>query len=64
MKRAVGYGLVLLVASTTATRSALAWVNGDADVASADVSAQFFLSNGATTTRKPMLEPRSLSGKQ
>ena len=49
MKRAVGYGLVLLVASTTATRSALAWVNGDADVASADVSAQFFLSNGATT---------------
>jgi serine protease Do len=48
MKRAVGYGLVLLAASTTATRSALASVTGDADGVTTTVTVQFFMA-GATT---------------
>ena len=48
MKRAVGYGLVLLAASTTAARSALASVTGDADGVTTTVTVQFFMA-GATT---------------
>jgi C-terminal processing protease CtpA/Prc len=50
MKRALGYGLILLAASTAATRNALASGNGDATVAAG--GALFFLaSSGAAPAR-------------
>jgi serine protease Do len=50
MKRALSYGLILLAASTAATRTALASANGDATVAAG--GALFFLaSSGAAPAR-------------
>src|ERR1017187_284720 len=50
MKRALGYGLILLAASTAATRNLLASGNGDATVAAG--GALFFLaSSGAAPAR-------------
>jgi serine protease Do len=48
MKRAVGYGLVLLAASTAATRSALALGNGAAENTASSVVAQFFMGSSSS----------------
>lgn len=48
MNRAVGYGLVLLAASTAATRSALALGNGGAENAATSVVAQFFMGSSSS----------------
>jgi S1-C subfamily serine protease len=50
MKRALGYGLILLAASTFSTRSALAWGNGSEVEASAG-GALFFFGSGPVATR-------------
>lgn len=49
MKRVVGYGLILLAASTVATRSAMAWTSASENVAGSE-AVQFFLGAGPSAS--------------